>query len=173
MNIARDRFDASYEWKAVTLLTLGFGLVGLDRWIIAPLFPSMMKDLNLNYQDMNNIVAVLGLSWGIFAILAGGLSDRIRRKRVLVPAIVAFSLLSGLSGVATGLVSLIFSRALMGIIEGSFCPTSFAATNALPILHGAVSISACSRALFLCSDWPSVRCLQRSSSRSWIGVGFL
>jgi hypothetical protein len=68
MNIARDRFDTSYEWKAVTLLTLGFGLVGLDRWIIAPLFPSMMKDLNLNYQDMNNIVGALGLSWGIFAI---------------------------------------------------------------------------------------------------------
>lgn len=129
MNNARDRFDTSYEWKAVTLLTLGFGLVGLDRWIIAPLFPSMMKDLNLNYQDMNNIVGALGLSWGIFAILAGGLSDRIGRKRVLVPAMVAFSLLSGLSGFATGLVSLIFIRALMGISEGSFCPTSFAATN--------------------------------------------
>jgi predicted MFS family arabinose efflux permease len=121
--------DSSYEWKAVTLLTLGFGLVGLDRWIIAPLFPSMMKDLNLNYQDVNNIVGALGLSWGVFAILAGGLSDRIGRKRVLVPAIVAFSLLSGLSGFATGLVSLIFIRALMGVSEGSFCPTSFAATN--------------------------------------------
>ena len=129
MTIARDRFDKSYEWKAVTLLTLSFGLVGLDRWIIAPLFPSMMKDLNLNYQDMNNIVGVLGLSWGIFAVLAGGLSDRIGRKRVLVPAIVGFSLLSGLSGFATGLMSLIFIRALMGITEGSFCPTSFAATN--------------------------------------------
>jgi predicted MFS family arabinose efflux permease len=129
MNIAHDRFDKSYEWKAVSLLTLAFGLVGLDRWLIAPLFPSMMKDLNLNYQDMNNIVGALGLSWGIFAVLAGGLSDRIGRKKVLVPAIVAFSLLSGLSGFATGLVSLLFIRALMGITEGSFCPTSFAATN--------------------------------------------
>jgi len=129
MNIAGNRFDKSYEWKAVSLLTLAFGLVGLDRWLIAPLFPSMMKDLNLNYQDMNNIVGALGLSWGIFAVLAGGLSDRIGRKKVLVPAIVAFSLLSGLSGFATGLVSLLFIRALMGITEGSFCPTSFAATN--------------------------------------------
>src|SRR6266853_1350286 len=40
--------DTSYEWKAVTLLGLGFGLVGLDRWIIAPLFPFMMKDLHLS-----------------------------------------------------------------------------------------------------------------------------
>lgn len=36
-----NEWDTSYEWKAVTLLALGFGLVGLDRWLIAPLFPSI------------------------------------------------------------------------------------------------------------------------------------
>ena len=30
---SRTRWDTSYEWRAVTLLGLGFGLVGLDRWI--------------------------------------------------------------------------------------------------------------------------------------------
>jgi len=34
------KWDTSYEWKAITLLTLGFGLVGLDRWILAPSAPS-------------------------------------------------------------------------------------------------------------------------------------
>jgi len=34
--------DRSYEWKAVTLLGLGFGLVGVSRWIIDPLFPFMI-----------------------------------------------------------------------------------------------------------------------------------
>ncbi|SRR5258708_2664960 len=56
-------WDAKYEWKAVTLLGLGFGLVGLDRWIIAPLFPFMMKDLHLGYQDLGNIVGVMGITW--------------------------------------------------------------------------------------------------------------
>ena len=32
-------WDTGYEWKAVLLLTLGFGLVGLDRWITAPECP--------------------------------------------------------------------------------------------------------------------------------------
>jgi predicted MFS family arabinose efflux permease len=59
----------------------------------------------------------------------GGLSDRIGRRKVLIPAIIGFSLLSGLSGLATGLLSLILIRAVMGLTEGSFCPTSFAATN--------------------------------------------
>ena len=27
-------WNRKYEWKTVTLLSLGFGLVGLDRWII-------------------------------------------------------------------------------------------------------------------------------------------
>lgn len=121
--------DRSYEWKAVTLLGLGFGLVGLDRWIIAPLFPFMMKDLHLGYQDLGNLVGILGICWGLFAAVMGGVSDKIGRRKVLIPSILLFSLLSGLSGFATGLMSLILVRALMGIMEGSYCPTSFAATN--------------------------------------------
>jgi predicted MFS family arabinose efflux permease len=121
-------WDTKYEWQVVLLLTLGFGLVGLDRWIIAPLFPAMMQDLNLDYQDLGNLIGALGLAWGIFAVVAGGLSDRIGRRKVLVPAILAFSVMSGLSGMAHGLAMLLVLRALMGITEGSFCPTSFAAT---------------------------------------------
>lgn len=123
-----NRWDTSYEWKAVTLLALGFGLVGLDRWLIAPLFPSIMKDLHLTAQDVGNCIGILGLSWGVFAALMGGISDRIGRRKVLIPAIIGFSLLSGFSGVAGGLASLLAVRALMGVAEGSFCPTSFAAT---------------------------------------------
>jgi MFS family permease len=122
-------WDTSYEWKAVTLLGLGFGLVGLDRWIIAPMFPFIMKDLNLGYQDLGNIVGILGVCWGVFAVVMGGVSDRIGYRKVLIPAIVLFSLLSGLSGAATGIVSLLLIRGIMGLTEGSFCPTSFAATS--------------------------------------------
>ncbi len=122
-------WDTSYEWKAVTLLGLGFGLVGLDRWIIAPLLPSIMKDLNLNQQDAGTIIGALGLSWGFFAFIMGGVSDKFGRRKVLLPALIGFSLLSGLSGLSTGLVSLIFIRSIMGFTEGTFAPTSFAAVN--------------------------------------------
>ena len=95
------KWDTQYEWKAVALLALGFGLVGLDRWIVAPLFPFMAKDLGLDYQAIGNLVGALGLVWGIFAIVSGRLSDSIGHRRVLVPAILLFSLMSGLSGAAT------------------------------------------------------------------------
>jgi predicted MFS family arabinose efflux permease len=121
-------WDTRYEWRAVTLLTIGFGLVGLDRWIVAPMFPAIATDLHLNYQDAGNIIGALGLAWGVSAILLGGLSDRIGRKKVLIPAIVLFSILSGFSGMAVSLTSLLLIRGVMGVTEGAFCPTSFAAT---------------------------------------------
>jgi len=120
------RWDVAYEWKAVALLALAFGTVGLDRMVLAPLFPSMMKDLHLNYQDLGNIVGILGVFWGLSAFVMGGLSDRLGRKRVLVPCIIAFSLLSWLSGVATGLVSLLVIRSVMGLAEGAVASTGVA-----------------------------------------------
>jgi MFS family permease len=130
MASSNTRWDTSYEWKAVMLLGLGFGLVGLDRWIIAPLFPFMLADLGLDLQDQGSIIGILGMAWGVFAIFSGRLSDAIGHRKVLIPAIVLFSLLSGLSGLATGFASLFVIRLLMGVMEGSYCPTSFTATAA-------------------------------------------
>ena len=125
-----ENFDKQYEWKAVTLLSLGFGLVGLDRWIISPLLPAIVKDLNFDYQDVGYIFGALGMLWGLFAILTGKLSDKFGHRKILIPSIILFSLLSGFSGMANGLASLIVIRGLMGATEGAFCPTSFAATAA-------------------------------------------
>lgn len=121
--------DTSYEWRIVTLLTLGFGLVGLDRWVISALFPAMAQDLHLNYQELGILIGSLGVAWGLFSIIGGGLGDRFGRRRVLVPAIVGFSLLSGVSGLTAGLTSLLAIRIIMGANEGAFCPVSFAAVS--------------------------------------------
>jgi MFS family permease len=170
------KWDTAYEWKAVTLLGLGFGLVGLDRWIIAPLFPFMMKDLNLSYQDLGNLVGILGLSWGVFAALMGGISDKIGRRKVLIPAILGFSLLSGFSGLAAGMMSLVAIRAIMGVMEGSFCPTSFATTNeaSRPSRRGFnLGIQQCTFALFGLGFGPIVATQLMSVVPSWRWVFFV
>jgi MFS family permease len=113
-------WDTSYEWKAVALLGLGFGLVGLDRWIIAPLFPFIAADLGLAEGDAGRLAGILGILWGVFAIFSGRVSDAIGHRKVLIPAILLFSLFSGLSGVVQGLTALILIRALMGAMEGTY-----------------------------------------------------
>lgn len=122
-------WDPAYERRAVILLALGFGLVGLDRNIIAPLFPVIVEDLGLTYQDLGAVAGILAIFWGIFSIITGGLSDRIGRRRVLIPAVIGFSLAAGFSGLATGLGSLLVIRAIMGVLEGAYTPTGVAHTS--------------------------------------------
>ncbi|QHP94038.1 putative L-galactonate transporter [Burkholderia glumae] len=134
----RLKHDSAYEIKTLVLLGLGFGLVGLDRWIVAPLFPHMMRDLNLNFQQLGSLIGILSVAWGIWAIAMGSVSDRIGRKKILVVSMVAFSLLSSLSGLASGFASLMLIRAVMGVAEGAFTPASVAATGeaSLPSRRG-------------------------------------
>jgi len=130
--------DTAYERKTLALLGLGFGLVGLDRWIVAPLFPFMMRDLGLNFQQLGSLIGILSVAWGVWAIVMGPVSDRIGRKKILVVTMVAFSLLSSLSGLATSFASLMLIRGVMGVAEGAFTPASVAATGeaSLPSRRG-------------------------------------
>ena len=68
----------------------------------------------------------------------GRLSDRIGRRRVVVGAILIFSLLVGISGLATGLFSLLLVRAMMGLADRAYTPPSIVATPeaSKPSRHG-------------------------------------
>lgn len=122
-------WDRGYEIRAIGLLAAGFGLVGLDRFIIYPLFPTMAEDLGLTYQHLGLISGVLALTWGLSSIFSGNLCDRVGVKRILIISVIGFSILVGFSGLATGLMSLLIIRALMGVAEGGFVPASIVATT--------------------------------------------
>lgn len=132
--------DAGYERRAVILLSLGFGLVGFDRMMILPLFPTLARELSLTYTDIGIVTGALAISWAFCALFAGHLSDTFGFRRTLVTAMIAFSLLVGLTGLATGLILLVVMRVLMGAAEGAFVPPSIAATAdaAMPSRRGLV-----------------------------------
>jgi predicted MFS family arabinose efflux permease len=119
-------WDTNYEWKIILILSLTFGLVGLDRFILPVLFPSMMDELGLTYEDLGNLVGILAVFWGFSAFAMGFVSDRLGRRKVLIPAVIIFSVMSALSGVAGGLVSLLIIRAIMGVAEGPVASTGVA-----------------------------------------------
>jgi MFS family permease len=112
----------------VAVLALGFGLVGIDRFLITTLFPVIARDLHLDYSDIGVITGALAIAWGIAALFVGNLSDRIGRRRVLTASLVVFSLLIGASGLATALIGLIAVRLVMGIADGAYTPASIAGT---------------------------------------------
>lgn len=131
-------WDTAYEVKAVILLSLGLGLVGLDRFMVFPMFPTIMRDLHLNYANLGEISGILSLTWGLSSMCLGRLSDVIGRRKVVVGSMLVFSLLVGISGIATGLGTLLFVRALMGFADGAYAPPSMIATleASKPSRHG-------------------------------------
>jgi predicted MFS family arabinose efflux permease len=122
------RSDVANEWRAVTILSLGFGLVGIDRFLISTMYPTIAKDLNLGYDDIGTITGALAIAWGLAALVMGNLSDRIGQRSVLVGSLIVFSLLIGGSGLAAGLGGLVLVRVVMGLADGAFTPASIAAT---------------------------------------------
>jgi predicted MFS family arabinose efflux permease len=116
------------EAKSVSVLALGFGLVGIDRYLISTLYPVIAKDLHLGYGDIGTITGALAIAWSIAALLMGNFSDRIGRRRVLVGALLVFGLLIGASGLAAGLMGLVAVRLGMGFADGAFTPASISAT---------------------------------------------
>jgi len=113
----------------VLVLAAGFGIVGLDRFIINPLFPVIAEDLGLDYQDIGLVAAALALTWGGAAIVFGRVADRVGVKPVLVKSAFVFSCLIGFTGIAGGLGALLLLRGLLGVAEGTFAPACIVATS--------------------------------------------
>ncbi|MDY6982421.1 MAG: MFS transporter [Pseudomonadota bacterium] len=123
-------WDTSYEWKIILLLSITFGLVGLDRFILPVILQSpnstMAADLGLSAEDGATLAGTLGIAWGISAFVMGYMADKLGRRAVLVPAIVVFSLMSVFSGMAGAMMSLLIIRVIMGIAEGPVASTGVA-----------------------------------------------
>jgi len=117
------------DYKTIILLSIGFGLLNLDRWVIAPLFPVMKEDLGFSYQDLGMIIGATALTWGAASFFMGSLSDKIGRRKILVPSLILLSLFSGVTGLAGGLMGMIFLRGILGLFEGAYVPTAFAAVK--------------------------------------------
>ena len=119
-------WDTEYEWKIIMILSLAFGLVGLDRFILPTLWAPMAAELGFTIEDLGSAVGILAVAWGVSAFAMGFLSDHLGRRKVLIPAVVLFSLMSAFTGMVNGLIGLMMIRAVMGIAEGPVASTGVA-----------------------------------------------
>jgi len=91
----------------------------LDRVNISVAAPSMMKSLSIDPGVFGMVLAAFTLGYALMQIPGGMLADRYGAKALLVCAPVAWSLLTGLTGLASTLTALIAVRLCFGLAEGS------------------------------------------------------
>tara|TARA_R110000824_G_scaffold52692_4_gene146314 strand:- start:253322 stop:254614 length:1293 start_codon:yes stop_codon:yes gene_type:complete len=122
-----NNWNTDYEWKVVLLLALAFGFVGMDRFVIGSLWNTISADLGLDPGAIGNLAGLTAVAWGVFAIIFGRLADRWGHRKIILSSVVLFSLMGGVTGLATGMTFFILIRTLLGVTEGAYTPTSFTA----------------------------------------------
>lgn len=115
-----------YEYTVVAINWFILGFVALDRLLIANLFPWVVPELKMDYTQAGLVMSLLGVTWSFSALIFGGVSDRIGRRIIIIPATLIFSLLSWMSGMVTSFAQLLGIRAFMGVAEGAYFPTAIA-----------------------------------------------
>lgn len=117
------RHDTRYENTLLGLLFFAIGFVFFDRLTINFLFPFMKEEFALTNARIGLLTSALALTWAVSGYLFSAYADRAgRRKRVLVIAVIVFSLCSISSGLASTFMALLLARALMGLAEGPVLP---------------------------------------------------
>ena len=118
------RARAMNRWEALGILMVLAFLNYMDRNLLFPALDAIKNELGLSGAQAGMLSSGFFLVYAFTAPLAGYLADRLPRKRILLFAVVLWSVVTALSGTATGFVSLLMFRALTGFGEGGYFPTA-------------------------------------------------
>ncbi|HEY7806699.1 MAG TPA: MFS transporter [Croceibacterium sp.] len=117
--------NVGHELALLIVLTLGNGIVGFDRQTVAYLTPFIVKEMHLSNGQLGWIASALSAAIAISSFFGSQLADQSgKRKGMLVGCTLLFSLLSGVSGLATSFAFLLAARFALGLSEGPIVPIS-------------------------------------------------
>jgi predicted MFS family arabinose efflux permease len=91
---------------------------GSQVMLIAPLFPRVREQIAVAEAALGTLVAVDAIMLGAMALVAGPISDRIGRRRILLAGTGLMTVALGLHALAFDYVSLLTVRALAGAAGG-------------------------------------------------------
>ena len=86
--------------------------------ILSPILPTIGDQLSIADAALGTLVSVYSIMVGIFAIIAGPISDKIGRRRILILGCVAMTVALTLHGFVTGYYSFIAVRIFAGSAGG-------------------------------------------------------
>lgn len=108
----------------MVLLFLGWAVGNLDRYLMNYAIVYIGEDLSLSATETGMVLSSFFLGYAIMQMPGGILADRFGAKRVLLIAVIVWSIFTGLTAVAWTLGLMLVIRFLFGIGEGGFQPSA-------------------------------------------------
>lgn len=104
------------------LLVLYFGWIVsyIDRTVVSLSIVQIGEDLSLDASKLGIVLSAFFMGYALMQIPGGWLADRFGSRKVIVTAVLFWSVFTALTGLAWSLTSLILIRFLFGIGEGGY-----------------------------------------------------
>jgi MFS family permease len=148
------------QWKALAASNLGWTFDGFEVFALILTVGFALQQL-LEAADHRLIPAYAGVviattvvGWGIGGLLGGSLADYVGRKRTMIFAILAYSLMTGLSALSWDWLSFAALRFLVGVAIGSGRPARRSWPSFGPITRAARAPPLCNPGLPLAASLP-------------------
>src|SRR5271156_1921351 len=115
----------SGQWRMLLAANLGWLFDGYETYaLILTVGPAMRSLLDASqYAQIpgyaGTVISITLLGWGIGGVCGGVLADYIGRKRTMIYAILAYSLMTGLTALSFNWISFALLRFFVGIAIGS------------------------------------------------------
>src|SRR5437867_623653 len=107
------------KWQLCLVLFLATTLNYLDRQTMSILAPALQKELHLDNEALGWLFAVFYYAYTFSQMAVGPILDRSNLRWTFAIAVLLWSVVSALTGLATGFATLLIFRLALGVVESA------------------------------------------------------
>jgi MFS family permease len=109
-----------YATRMLVVVSLGWATLQVGRFLLPPLLPTIIADLEITEATAGIALAVFQGSYAIVQYPSGEYSDRWNRTTLIVPGLVILAVGFGLFGLTIGLWTFLLAATVAGVGKGLF-----------------------------------------------------
>lgn len=110
--------------NVLLLLCVMYFLTYIDRVNVSTAAGAFQKELGLNHFEIGFIFSVFAYPYLVFQVVGGWFADRFGPRWTLMICGLVWAVATVLTGLATGIVSMVIARFLLGLGEGATFPVA-------------------------------------------------
>jgi ACS family hexuronate transporter-like MFS transporter len=114
----------SFRTKLTLVIVLAFATIlnYLDRQALSILAPTLQREMSIDNAHLGWLFAIFYYSYTLLQFAVGPVLDRFNLRWCFAIAVLAWSAVSGMTGIATGFISLLVFRFFLGVTEAPNWP---------------------------------------------------